>query len=246
MIKRIEPAIFSGNKVTAFFTESNRNFIHSKRDVPGFDLGFNTGSADEIIRQNYEILAEELGNKNLKLALARQVHATRIRLISDPGIYEETDGLITTARELALGMQVADCAAVLVSDESNGVIGAFHAGWRGAAGGIVPKGIEQMKEIGAHTDQMNVYISPCISLKNFEVGEEVARQFPDEYCDFESYAKPHVDLKGFITYQLVQSGIPREQIEVSAECTLDDERFYSYRRERERAGRMLALIQLNN
>ena len=246
MIKRIEPAIFSGNKVTAFFTESNRNSIHSRRDIPGFDLGLNTGSADEIIRQNYETLAEGLGTKNLKLALARQVHATRIRAVSDPGIYEETDGLITTTRELALGIQVADCAAVLVSDSKNGVIGAFHAGWRGAAGGIVPKGIEQMKELGSHTDQMNVYISPCISLKNFEVGEEVARQFPGEFCDFENYEKPHVDLKSFINYQLVQSGIPRDQIEVSADCTLDDQRFYSFRRERERAGRMLALIQLNN
>ncbi len=246
MIKKIEPAIFSDSNITVFFTESNRHTFHSERGVPGLDLGFNTRSPDPIIRQNYETLGKELGNKKLKLALARQVHAARIREVSEPGIYEETDGLITTIPALALGIQVADCAAVLAADETNGVIGAFHAGWRGAAGGIVPKGIEQMKKRGAHPGQMAVYISPCISRKNFEVGEEVARRFPAEFCDFENYEKPHVDLKSFITHQLIHSGIPGNQIEVSQECTLDDERFYSYRRERERAGRMLAFIQLNN
>jgi polyphenol oxidase len=244
MIKRIEPAIFSYDSVTALFTESNRDNIHPGRTIPGLDLGFNTDSGEDVIRQNYNFLADVLGIEPLNIALSRQVHATSIKEVSKAGLYTDTDGLITAVPGLALGIQVADCAAVLVADTKQGVIGAFHAGWRGAAGGIIPKGLQRMKKLGADTSVMKAFISPCISLKNFEVGEEVSRQFPEEFCDYKSYKKPHVDLKAFIRYQLEKEGIPDNRIETASECTMEDERFYSYRRERERAGRMLALIQL--
>ncbi|MGF1669960.1 MAG: polyphenol oxidase family protein, partial [Balneolaceae bacterium] len=147
---------------------------------------------------------------------------------------------------LILGIQVADCAAILLSDPENHIIGASHAGWRGAAAGIVMKTISMMISAGARPDRMIAFISPCISQEKFEVGPEVAEQFPDEYVDSKSFKKPHVDLKGFIKHQLLRTGIPDKQIETSELCTyLDRDKFYSFRRERHRAGRMLGMIRLN-
>lgn len=230
----------------AVFTESNREIVNTFESIPGLNLGINTNTPDSIIQKNLSLLFAELGWDIQQLATANQVHGSNIQIIEKPGVYENTDGLITKAKNLALGIRVADCAAVLIADPSSEVIGAFHAGWKGTAGNIIPKGIKKMISLGADTDQMIAYVSPCISKANFEVGEEVASIFPDAFVDRISYTKPHVDLKAFILHQLIQGGIKKMSIEVDEGCTVEDDQFYSYRRERSLAGRMLALIKLND
>jgi copper oxidase (laccase) domain-containing protein len=111
----------------------------------------------------------------------------------------------------------------------------------------VPKGIEMMIEQGAKPENLHAFVSPCLSLKNFEIGQEVAEQFPDEQVDYESFAKPHLNLKGFIKQQLLEHKIPEESIEIHSACTVDDaENYYSYRREGNQSGRMMALIRIAN
>jgi YfiH family protein len=166
-------------------------------------------------------------------------------VVTSPGTLAETDGLITTEPDLSLGIRVADCAAVLIADPVNQVAGAFHAGWKGAAANIIFKGIDQMIKSGAEPRSMYVFISPCISVANFEVGEEVAVKFPEKFVHRKNHSKPHIDLKAFTIDQLVQKGVQTGRIECSPECTVDSEAYFSYRRERDRAGRMLALIKLN-
>lgn len=245
-MKFLEPTIFKPYKsVTAIFTEKNAEIIHSERTIPGLNFGLNTNISKEEIQKNIDILCEETGWKKTPFALAEQVHDTHVEFVSSPGIFSETDALITNKKNLAIGIQVADCAAVLISDPESGVIGASHAGWRGAAAGVVKKTVNLMISAGARPDRMIAYISPSISQENFEVGHEVAVQFPDEFVDFSSYDKPHLNLKGFLKYQLLQTGIPPSQIEVSGYCTINDaDKFYSYRRERKKSGRMLGIIKL--
>jgi len=102
-----------------------------------------------------------------------------------------------------------------------------------------------MISAGARPDRMIAYISPSISQENFETGHEVAAQFPDEFVDYKSYKKPHINLKEFLKFQLLQTGLPATQIEVSRFCTIRDaDKFYSYRRERNKSGRMLGIIKL--
>ena len=242
----LEPTIFKPYKsVTAIFTEKNTEFIHSDKSIPGLNFGLNTNISKEEIQQNIDILCEKTGWNNIPFALAEQVHDTHVEFVSSPGIFQETDALITNKKNLALGIQVADCAAVLISDPENGVIGASHAGWRGGAAGVVKKTVNLMISAGARPDRMIAYVSPSISQENFEVGHEVAAQFPDEFVDFTSYSKPHLNLKSFLKYQLLQTGIPQAQIEVSGYCTINDaDKFYSYRRERKKSGRMLGIIKL--
>jgi YfiH family protein len=147
---------------------------------------------------------------------------------------------------LTLAIQVADCAAVLLWDENRKIIGALHAGWRGAVGEIIYIGIEKMMKQGASPSDMKAFISPCISIRNFEVGQEVADQFPPEFVDYSTFKKPHVDLKGFIKDQLMNKGLSEHNIEVRSECSVSNESFYSYRREGKKSGRMMALIQISD
>lgn len=242
----IRPQIFKSLKsVEAIFTGANREFVNSDKPVSGLNLGYNTGSSREDVDQNFKRLFEELKWDNHFFAIARQVHHNRIRHVNQPGIYDDTDGLITNTPELAIGIRVADCAAVILADPENRLVGVFHAGWKGAVAGIVPKGVKMMAEIGADPSQIHCYISACISLKNFEVGPDVAKQFPSQFVDSTTYTKPHVDLKGYVLHQLIQKGIPPENIECSNACTVSDASWYSYRRDGERAGRMIAMIKLN-
>lgn len=242
----IQPKIFSdSSKITAVFTEANRESGLQNTSIKGLDFGINTSTADSIRTKYLRNLLIHIGVKTDSIALAHQVHGSNVKIVNKPGIYKNTDGLITKTKGLSIGIQVADCAAVLAADEINGVIGAFHAGWRGAVSNILSAGLDKMKSIGAQPDNLKAYISPCISVEMFEVGEEVAEQFSDSFIDRSGYPKPHVNLKGYLIHQMTEAGMNRDKIEVSPECTMQNERFFSYRREREKAGRMLGLINLN-
>ncbi|TVR28930.1 MAG: peptidoglycan editing factor PgeF [Balneolaceae bacterium] len=244
-MKILRPSIFSSQEgVEACFTESNRERINRSGSIPGLNLGYNTAAGQAEVDRNFDVLCDHLGWERDHLAIAEQVHSSNIEVVTKPGVYKERDGLITKVPGLALGIRVADCAAVLVADVRQGVAGAFHAGWKGAAGNILPKGFEMMIREGGKTENFLVYISPCITQKNFEVGEEVAEQFPDEFVDRKSYDKPHVNLAGFIHQQILTMGVIKENIELIEECTVENSRFFSFRRERERAGRMLGAIKL--
>ncbi|MCG2589783.1 peptidoglycan editing factor PgeF [Rhodohalobacter sulfatireducens] len=244
-MKLIRPSIFSEiPNVIAAFTESNRELQPDGYSEKGINFALNGSPHRPSIEKNYKELLDELDLKTDSIALAKQVHGSNIQLVEKSGIYPETDGLITKIKGFSLGIQVADCAAVLIADDKNDVVGAFHAGWRGAVANIIPKGLKKMQSVGGDINNFKAYISPCISQSMFEVGEEVAIKFPEKFVDRLTYSKPHVDLKGFLRDQMEKVGMKKSFIEVSSECTMQDLRFFSYRREREKAGRMLALISL--
>ena len=246
----IRPQIFANiPHVDCFFTEANRDtevLRKMKQSIPGLNFGLNSTAAEQEVEKNYTTFFNNIGLNSKNLSIARQVHGDNIKIVQKPGVSDQTDGMITTKNGLILAIQVADCAAVLVadSDPNRAVAGAFHAGWRGALKGIVPKGIAKMVQEGGELASLKVYISPCISVESFEVGNEVASEFPSEYCDRVSYEKPHIDLKEYLRSQLIDNGIQDQNIECSPYCTIRDDRFYSFRRERYKAGRMLGVIRL--
>lgn len=247
-ISLIKPRLLQKEEgIRAWFTLKNPGFNNSGQRIPGLNLGFNTQEDKEIVARHRLALLENLGLDKEWVAYADQVHSNRVRYVTQGGTYPSTDGLITQVPGLTLGIQVADCAAVLLWDAGNKIVAALHAGWRGAAGNIISNGIDDMIAHGANPRQMKAFVSPCLSLKNFEVGLEVAGQFPDQFVDYDNYEKPHVDLKGFLKYQMMQSGIQESHIEIREECTISQaDQFYSYRREGDKSGRMMALIQITN
>lgn len=241
----IRPQTFANlDKIEALFTLKNPQFTTIDKNIEGLNLGFNTNEAPEIVKQNRQTLINEFGLEPEWIAFANQVHSNRVKVVTDGGTFANTDALITQIPGLSLAIQVADCAAILVADEEGKTVAAIHAGWRGAAGNIVPRTLKCMKELVDQPASFRAFISPCISEENFEVGPEVAEQFPDEFVDYETYAKPHINLKAFLKDQLIQQGIKSENIEVDASCTVANERFYSYRREGDKSGRMMAIIKI--
>jgi YfiH family protein len=244
-IDTIKPEIFSDeNRLNVFFTFKNEKKYSGDRAINGLNLGFNTGETPEIIKENRRDLLDAFGIEAEWTAFANQVHSNRVKVVTKGGTFAETDGLITQVPGLALAIQVADCAAVLLADMQSRTIAAVHAGWRGAAGDIVPKALDKMKSLGADAADCRAFISPCISSEEFEVGPEVADRFPDEYVNSQTYAKPHLNLKAFLADQLAEAGLKPASIETHSGCTVQDDQFYSFRREGKQSGRMMAIMQL--
>lgn len=228
--------------ITAGISYAKRGVFNCSGAIAGLNFGENTGVPFLEVQKNLEILNHETEH-NGQIAIAEQVHGRDVSIINKSGYYPGIDGIITSESDLMIGIKIADCAALLFSDPSSGIIAAVHAGWRGAAAGIVPHTLQKLKQLGAEFKNISVYISPCISLQNFEIGEEVADQFPPQFIDRSIGSKPHLNLKHFLVKQLEDADIQSNNIKADSRCTIDDSSFYSFRRERDKAGRMLAFIK---
>ena len=240
-LKLVNPSF--NNSVSALFTLRNQQ-VGSFAAYKGLDFGFYTETSPEFKEISWRMLESEAPWTKQR-AWVKQVHGGDVVAVDTPGLAGAADALVTTTRGLALTIQVADCIPVLMADQENGVIGASHAGWRGVAAGVVPNTLDQMIQAGAELDQIQVWIGPGISVQHFEVGEEVASQFPESYIN-RSFSKPHVDLEAVLHAQLIEKGINESQVKVLKGCTFaEEEKFHSYRRDRDFSGRMVAMIVLN-
>jgi polyphenol oxidase len=242
---KIEPLIWHEDEALLVAFSARQSGLYPDDTIPGINVGLNTAEDQNRVWQKRAQYLEKLGIPVSSVVFARQIHSANVLYITESGTVDGADGYITDQPGLALAIQVADCAAVFIADRSRGIIGAAHAGWKGAAANILLNTVSMMKSKGAKTENMQAWISPCIGTSRFEVGEEVAEMFPSEYVLREGFEKPHIDLKGFVRSQLMQCGLPGDRIYTDPGCTYDDsERFYSYRRDRDRAGRMMGLIMM--
>ena len=163
------------------------------------------------------------------------------------------DGLVTDRRDLVLGVLAADCAPVLFADLSAGVVGAAHAGWRGALYGVLPATVAAMEALGARRENIAAAVGPCIAQASYEVRDAYADPFLAVDRAFARFFRPgraghlHFDLEGFVAAQLAAVGVTR--IECLGQDTYAGD-FFSYRRSVHAGepdyGRNLSLIALSN
>ena len=241
----ITPGSFAEmNHVIAGF--STRYGGVSPSPYSSLNLGLSTEDDRERVLENRQRLFSSMGFPQEHLAITGQVHGTEILEVDEPGLYRGYDGLISKRRGLMLCLSAADCASVLLADPKHEVIAACHAGWRGTVGRIVEKTINALVGIGGNPSDIRAYVSPCISVHHFEVGEEVAELFDSKYVERKkNRSKPHVDLKAAIRDQLFGAGILLDHIEISPFCTFANKNdFFSYRRERGKTGRLMGFIAL--
>ncbi len=231
--------------VTAGF--SQRRGGVSEAPYRSLNLGLSTGDEDERVLENRRRLFASLGVDTDRLAVAGQVHGSDVLVVSEPGQYPGYDGLVTTASNVVLCMTSADCAVVLLADPSAGVVAACHSGWRGTLEDVAGKTVRRMLECGADPKRLRAYVSPCICVEHFEVGDEVANRFRPEYvARHADWPRPHVDLKAAIGDQLARAGLAEDAIEISHHCSFEEtDTFYSYRAEHGTTGRMMGFILLN-
>lgn len=188
---------------------------------------------------------EQFGIKETDIAACKQVHGKEILLADAPGKREGFDAVITNTKGVFAAVSVADCTPVLIYDSTTHAVAAIHAGWRGTVLEIVSATLKKMKtELGTETKNCFAYIGTCISECSFEVGEEVAAQFNTAFVQWNKDKQKHfVDLKKANKAQLLDAGVPVRQIEVSPFCTvLNNDEFFSYRKENGAPGRMMGVI----
>ncbi len=180
------------------------------------------------------------------VATLRQIHSDNVLLAEQAGCIGEGDALITNRPGINLSIRTADCLPILIADQANRSIAAIHAGWRGTILGVVPKTVRAMEEqFGSRPEDLAVVVGPGIASCCFEVGPEVAVQFSDYFPEREDLltGRAKIDLVETIRRQLGRNGGTPGQFFASGLCTVcHADRFHSYRRDREAAGRMVSVI----
>lgn len=224
---------------------STRNGGVSSAPFGTLNLGLSVADDAAAVEENRRRFFEALGFQPHQAAIAGQVHGSAVRVVSEGGLYRGCDALVTDRPGVLLCIIAADCAAILLADPEARVVGACHAGWRGAVARIADRTIEVMADLGADPSRIHAYIGPCISEAAFEVGPEVAAQFDEAFVHPRADANPHVDLKAALAAQLAEAGLPGEHVEISPCCTASDTgQFFSHRAEQGRTGRMMGAIGL--
>lgn len=214
----------------------------------------------ENVAENRKRAAVTLGAAPERLTTLYQVHSARVETLDAPlapGEQREADGLVTKAAGLAIGALAADCAPVLFEDVTAGVVGACHAGWKGALGGVIEATVDAMIALGASSGAIRAVVGPCIGPGAYEVGPEYVERFvaadPANDRFFTPAKDPgraasghaQFDLPAFALSRLAAAGV--ENADWVGRCTYSEpDLFYSNRRALHRGepdyGRLLSAI----
>jgi len=221
----------------------------------GLNCGVGSSDQTAAVAINRARVAEAMDVPPEALTSLHQIHSTDVipvdSIIGDP--CPKADALVTATPGLALAVLTADCQPVLFADPQAGVIGAAHAGWKGALDGVLQATVDAMVELGAQRDRITAVIGPSISQRAYEVGPEFFETFYDTDSFFARFFvngdndRYHFDLPAFGLHCLHAAGVGHA--EWTHHCTYyDADRFYSYRRcvHRKEAdyGRLISSIRL--
>jgi YfiH family protein len=240
----------------AFFT---RHGGISEGIYASLNGGVGSGDVPERVRENRARMAGAIGATPENFLTAYQIHSADVIVAEKPWPADSrprADGIVTRVPNLAIGISTADCGPVLMADPHARVIGAAHAGWRGALTGILEAAIETMERLGAQRSRIVAALGPTIGQQNYEVGADLLQRFTAAAGDNVRFfaASPRAgraqfDLPGYIIDRLRRAGV--SQTENVALCTYADaDHFYSYRRTTHRSepdyGRHISAITLVN
>lgn len=198
--------------------------------------------------ENRSIFFEKIGTKGKQIFSADLVHGTGVKKVrpdDHPAIIKETDALISSGPDTVLAVTVADCFPVYFYNQKQNVFGVAHSGWRGTVGNISEKTI---KALGDQPLDILVGIGPGIQACHFEIKDDILDNF-SEYPDaiIKRGEKIFVDLPNIIKSQIIETGVPEQNIESSGQCTFcQNYKYFSFRRDRpKQIQAMLAYIAKN-
>jgi len=224
-------------------------------ECAGLNVGYGSKDDREAIAGNRRLAIAAI-LADAELATVHQVHSTEVVVAGAPWPQDErprADAMVTDTPNLLLGILTADCAPVLFADHRAVVVGAAHAGWRGAFGGVTDATIEAMERLGARREHIHAAVGPCIAQPSYEVDEAFRARFLDADADNGRFfiagaaGKPHFDLEAYVVHRLIAAGI--EEVEaLNLDTYADPDRFFSFRRATHRGeadyGRQLSAIAI--
>nr|WP_245413486.1 peptidoglycan editing factor PgeF [Mangrovicella endophytica] len=236
----------------AFFT---RRGGVSSGIYAGLNAGLGSEDRRDDVRENRRRAAAYLGSTGSDVVTPWQIHSPDAVIVEAPFGPErpKVDAIVTATPGLPIGVVTADCGPVLFADEKAGVVGAAHAGWKGALGGVLESTIDAMERCGARRENIVAVLGPTITAANYEIGadrEAVFVEADSSYGRFFSAGvsddKRQLDLPAFIVARLEAAGV---QASFVGRCTYaEEDRFFSFRRTTHRSepdyGRQLAAIAI--
>jgi hypothetical protein len=202
------------------------------------NCGFGSDDEHDDVAENRRRVAAALGLEPERLCTLYQFHSADVVLVTDPGDTSgrRADAMVTATPDIALGVLTADCAPILFADAEAQVVGAAHAGWKGALGGVAEATVEAMTGLGARRDNIAAVIGPCIAQASYEVGPEFRARFveadPGNKAFFTASTRAGramFDLPGYLMSRLGRLGLKSARWTGQDTCA-DAERFFSYRR----------------
>lgn len=189
--------------------------------------------------ENRTIAMQHLRRQGKDLCILKQEHTANVVTVESNWPITEprvADAMVTNIPNLALGILTADCTPILYADVEAGVIGAAHAGWKGAKAGIIENTVRAMVKLGARPSCINAAIGPCIQQSSYEVGEEFHENFLQDTVTNAAFFIPSqklghfmFDMPGFVTEKLLQAGISTIT-NLHRDTCAEEEYFFSYRR----------------
>ena len=220
-------------------------------------LNGGTGSNDDpqAVQRNRTLMAEALGVSEPQLLVPYQIHSADVVIASD--VWQErprVDGVVTNVPGLAIGVTGADCGMILFADSQARVIGACHAGWKGALTGVLENTLSKMEELGAKRSAISAVLGPTIGAKSYEVGPEFVTRFEQDEKEAQRFftksprdGHAMFNLPAFIAMRLQRAGVGRFH-DLALDTYADEARFFSYRRTTHRKeadyGRLVSAIAL--
>jgi polyphenol oxidase len=218
------------------------------------NCGLGSKDAPEAVRENRARVMRHLGAG--ELVTAYQVHGTTAVIVDRLPVGERprADALVTATRGIAIGVLTADCAPLLLADPAAGVVGAAHAGWRGALAGIAEATLGAMESLGAARARIHAAVGPCIGGSAYEVGPEFEAEFLRHdagnarfFARAGAGRRPTFDLTGYLVRRLQKAGVAA--VRTAGICSLSvQDKFFSYRRSQFRGesdyGRQISAIVL--
>ncbi len=249
-----DPLAVASNVRHGFFT---RQGGISEGIYASLNCGLGSNDDKALVHENRRRAMRELGLTENVLRTVYQIHSANVVTVSDGAnntAASKADALVSALPGVALGVLAADCAPVLMADAENGVIGATHAGWRGAVSGVIEATVEAMVGLGAAPSQITAVVGPCISQDSYEVGAEFSQAFQDQDAANHRFFAPgtrdghlQFDLAGYVMSRLAAAGVTASSA-LGAD-TYADEDLFSYRRTCHRGepdyGRNLSVITLD-
>jgi YfiH family protein len=223
--------------------------------IAGLNCEMGSGDDPQAVETNRRLAADAI-LPGAPLASVYQIHSPKAVIVNAAAPYGErpqADALVTDQPGLLLGVVTADCAPVLLADSEAGVVGAAHAGWRGAMAGVTDQAIAAMISLGARVDRIAAAVGPCIACASYEVDHDFAERIMADDVDNGRFlaegpgGKPHFDLEAYVVHRLIAAGIGEVEA-LNLDTYADDDRFFSFRRATHRGeadyGRQLSAIAI--
>lgn len=232
-------SILAGNSV--------RDCMNAEMPYDGFSVCDYTGDDASHVEECRQQLALFCGASVDEIIQCRQTHSAEVYVLEQVGLPAEQrygyDAIVTRLKNVVIGVNTADCVPIVLFDEAAGVIAAVHAGWRGAIAGIPVNALKKMVELGAKIENVKGFFGPSIGECCFEVGEEVADRFSDEFVNRRIGEKPHVNLARFVKRQFENEGVNGASLILNENCTRCNlSRYFSARALGIESGRIFTFI----